>query len=86
MNRTEWTKEHIAGYVLSLIKEQLQLEEDVAPDDELASYGMDSFASMSLVVAFETNFNIVFEDEELLFENFATLQDMVEAIYGKLQP
>ncbi|ANY70211.1 hypothetical protein BBD42_29670 [Paenibacillus sp. BIHB 4019] len=86
MNRTEWTKEHIAGYVQSQIKEQLQLEEDVAPDDELASYGMDSFASMTLVVAFETNYNIVFEDEELLFENFATLQHMVDSICGKLQP
>ncbi|SFF39705.1 Phosphopantetheine attachment site [Paenibacillus algorifonticola] len=86
MNRTEWNKEHIEGYVLSQVKEQLQLQEDVAPDYELASYGMDSFASMNLVVAFETNFNIVFEDEELLFENFATVQDMVDRIYGKLQP
>ena len=86
MERTEWSRESIGETVTLKIKEQLQLEQSVAPEDELAQYGMDSFASMSLVVAFETEFGIVFEDEELLFEHFATVQDMVERIYGKLQP
>ncbi len=84
MNRTQWTREQIAEYVRQQIKEQLELTEEPGPEEELASYGMDSFASMSLVVAFETNFNIVFEDEELLFENFTTVQAMVDRIYGKL--
>jgi acyl carrier protein len=85
MNLTKVTRDSVADFVMTKVKELLQSCETITLDEELANHGMDSFASMSLVIEFETLYGITFEDEELLFENFATVRGMVERICLKLE-
>ncbi|SFL80355.1 Phosphopantetheine attachment site [Paenibacillus sp. 1_12] len=84
MSQTILNKDSITDFVRNMVKEVLQTDEALTEDKELASLGMDSFNSMNLVIEFETRFEIVFDDEELLFENFATLRSMVDRICAKL--
>ncbi|OXM83877.1 acyl carrier protein [Paenibacillus rigui] len=84
MSQTHLTKDSITNFVRSKVKEILQTEEALTLDQELASLGMDSFNSMNLVIEFEKEFGIIFDDEELLFENFATLRHMSDRICSKL--
>jgi acyl carrier protein len=85
MNQTHFTRGDISEFVMGKVKELLYTEESLSLNEELANQGLDSFISMHLVIEFETRFEIVFDDEELLFENFATVQDMVNRICLKLE-
>lgn len=84
MSQTIVNKDSVMDFVCSKVQEVLQTDEALTLDKDLASLGMDSFNSMNLVIEFETRFEIVFDDEELLFENFATVRNMVDRIYAKL--
>lgn len=50
----------------------------------LADVGIDSANTIYLVVQIEQHFNITFEDEELLLENFSTLHIITSKIQEKL--
>lgn len=52
--------------------------------DPLADHGLDSLSSVELTLDLEAAFGLVFEDEELAFENFATVQGIVSLISAKL--
>jgi len=45
--------------------------------------GLDSICLLELIVELEEKFNIVFEDDELVVENFQTLSALVSYIKGK---
>ncbi|MDQ0272967.1 acyl carrier protein [Cytobacillus purgationiresistens] len=45
----------------------------IDPEEDLDSYGYDSLLFMQLIVQVETEYGIEFDDEELLIENFMTL-------------
>lgn len=53
-------------------------------NEDLTSLGLDSIKSVHLIVEIEEKFNIIFEDEELLFENFSALDKIVDRIQSKL--
>ncbi|MGG4094493.1 acyl carrier protein [Paenibacillus lautus] len=59
-------------------------EQEVTDQEDLNQLGMDSMSSVNLVVELEEMFDIVFDDEELLFENFSTVQKITDIVERKL--
>lgn len=53
-------------------------------DDNLFTAGIQSISSISLLIELENEFNIVYEDEELLLDNFSTIRLIVEKLKQKL--
>ncbi|MCM3135811.1 acyl carrier protein [Paenibacillus polysaccharolyticus] len=64
----------IEAKVLILVKETLEKEDcDIGWSENLFDYGLNSMKSIALIVKLEEEFDVVFEDEELLFENFTNI-------------
>lgn len=70
--------------ITSKVKEILGREQDISLEEDLATLGLDSMGSVGLIVDLEELFDIVIDDEELMFENFSTIQKIVDRVAGKL--
>ncbi|MEI7024438.1 acyl carrier protein [Paenibacillus sp. y28] len=81
-----WSRELIGGQVQARVQELLGPDEAFDWQEDLAVHGLDSMATMNLIIEFEGLFNVAFEDEELLFENFSTIEKMVNRIFAKRVP
>ncbi|WP_245742483.1 acyl carrier protein [Fontibacillus panacisegetis] len=57
----------------------LDYEGDIS--DEL---NLDSMNTIKIVVMLEDKFDVIFEDEELIFDNFKTIQSIVRLIESKI--
>ncbi|MCP1311562.1 acyl carrier protein [Paenibacillus tyrfis] len=68
--------------ILDGVLEQNNQQYDL--DQELGQLGLDSMKSVALVIDLEEQFDIIFEDEELLVENFSSLQKIIEIVECKL--
>lgn len=53
---------------------------NISETDDLQKLGFDSVDFVQLVVKIETKFGIFVDDEDLLFENFDTMQKIVEYV------
>lgn len=76
--------EEIQDRLIKVIKETLgDLVEGISTiksDDELSSFGVNSVSFIKLVVAVEEEFGFEFDDEQLDFNNFRTINGIVEYI------
>lgn len=79
MNRKE-----IKYWIIKKLQDDLQIKEDISELLYLGTLGLDSLKIIFLIVELEASFNITFSDEELLYENFSSLDNIVERISGKL--
>ncbi|GBF75586.1 hypothetical protein PA598K_04004 [Paenibacillus sp. 598K] len=71
--------------ILSKVKEVLVVEErEINLKENLGAIGLDSMKSVQLIVELEELFNISFDDEELMFENFSTIQKITTMVNEKL--
>ena len=79
-------KDEIGNYVRELIRPMLELDEsyELEDDCDLVALGLDSMKSVNLIVDIEEHFNIMFDDEELLLDNFKTISNIVNRISSKL--
>jgi acyl carrier protein len=75
--------DQLLAEVIDKIKSLNEVGPDIAEDEDLQLLGLNSFEIMRLIVEFELIFEIFFEDEDLLIENFATPARMVEMIAKK---
>lgn len=76
---------NIEPLVKDIVVKTLEISnETLSIDDLLIEKGLDSMKSIHLIVQLEEKFDIVFEDEEILFENFATINTIMNNIKGKL--
>ncbi len=57
---------------------------DINLNDELSSIGVNSLIYMRLVSMLEEEFNIVFDDEMLIFKNIGTLYYFIQYVKEKL--
>ena len=57
--------------------------EDLSDESDIFSLGLDSINAMTLVFNLQDTFDIKFETEEISFENFRTVADIVELINKK---
>ncbi|KIQ80000.1 hypothetical protein RW25_26490 [Bacillus sp. L_1B0_8] len=70
--------------ITQIVREVLETNDEINKQLELSELGMDSLASINLIVELEDAFDIVFNDNELLFENFSTIENIIKQI-EKLQ-
>ncbi|TXK84584.1 phosphopantetheine-binding protein [Paenibacillus sp. N3.4] len=82
------TKEQeIMGFLrktIANLTENPALEQELEDDQLIQQAGMDSVRIIKLIVEIELNYEIAFDDDELLTENFATLKVIGEQINQKL--
>ncbi len=57
--------------------------EELSDESDIFSLGLDSINAMTLVFSLQDAFDIKFETNEISFENFRTVADIVELIKKK---
>jgi acyl carrier protein len=62
------------------VKSLLNITRDINYDEVLDKNGLDSLKMMSLIINLEESFDITFDDEVLLFENFSTIEKISQQI------
>lgn len=84
MNETK--KDEIKEVILVKLKEILKQEDHLTinNDDDLRMIGLDSFKAIGLVVELEDYFTIAFDYQELLVENFSSIDLIAERVRAKL--
>lgn len=70
--------------IMDKVKREIRAEHDIEASASLADLGLGSLAMVSLIIEFEEHFDISYEDNEMLFEHFSTIQKITERIMGKL--
>lgn len=76
-------REDVARKVKELVSEVLELKcsiEEIKEDDMLSTYGLSSFTAIRLIVLIESEYDFEFLDEDLVFENFESLNKLVDYI------
>ncbi|MGF7050450.1 acyl carrier protein [Paenibacillus sp. DS2015] len=68
------------------VKEILEISEnqEIGYKEDLSILGLDSLKSISLVVELEMLFDIAFEDEELLMQNFSSIEKIAQLVNEKV--
>ncbi|GAA3815195.1 phosphopantetheine-binding protein [Streptomyces phyllanthi] len=80
----EWD-EHFDGLMRQVLK-GLPAGAEIVPDLDLAAQGVDSMAIVELIVQVEETYGIVFPDEAIHPETFATPSALWKAISGQISP
>ena len=57
--------------------------EDLSDESDIFSLGLDSINAMTLVFSLQDAFDVKFETDEISFENFRTVADIVKLINKK---
>lgn len=57
------------------------VDNDLTDDTELIEYGLNSLKTIALIVKLEELYNITFDEDDLLFENFSTIRDIINQLY-----
>jgi len=66
------------------IVELFNVQSKLGQNDNLISIGLDSIRFVNLIVALEEMYDVSFEDDEFLVENFSTVQQIIDRIQSKL--
>ncbi|MBN2712021.1 MAG: acyl carrier protein [Planctomycetes bacterium] len=81
--------ENIEQHIKEIIVERLFLDispEDLSSDESLTDeHGVDSVRLFDMIVGLEEDFEISFEDEELMLKNFDTVKSIAERVGEKIK-
>ncbi|WP_379133798.1 acyl carrier protein [Paenibacillus sp. sgz500958] len=70
--------------VMAMLRDNLGEEsgglDQIGPDDNLAELGVNSITFIRLVLAAELEFGLSWDDEELDYANFSTINNIIEYI------
>ncbi|MER5431767.1 acyl carrier protein [Streptomyces sp. NPDC002588] len=77
-------RDQVAKDVRDQVTAALGPDASFTDTDLLPDHGLDSLRSVELTLTLEDRFGIVFEDEELAFENFVTVSGIVDLVHRKL--
>ena len=72
----------IEGKIIQIIHNILGYHLDIPLDERLENLGFNSIKYISLIVSLEEEFEIIFRDEDLLYECFATVEKIEWRISG----
>ncbi|ETT32739.1 BmyB [Paenibacillus sp. FSL R5-192] len=72
----------IEAKIIQIIHNILGYHLDIPLDERLENLGFNSIKYISLIVALEEEFEIIFHDEDLLYECFATVEQIEWRISG----
>lgn len=69
---------------INAILVEIMGDESVLTSDNIKEMGIDSLKIVKIFVLIEQEFDIEFEDEQLLFDNYTSVDDVVLVIQEKL--
>jgi len=81
MERLQEIKQKSHNVVLELMPNVPR--EELLDDVDLFSLGLDSINAMMLILKFQDTFSVAFEANDISFENFRTIKDIVALIERK---
>lgn len=70
--------------VKTRVLETLKVSENIDENEDLTLKGLDSIKTVELIVDLEEAFEIAFQDEEMLTENFISISKITDRILTKL--
>ncbi|UJF31870.1 acyl carrier protein [Paenibacillus hexagrammi] len=70
-------------HLIAEVIEKPELEYVLDMEQAIEEYGIDSMKIIRLIVLIESRFNIAFADEELVLDNFSTLQSIADKVLAK---
>lgn len=70
--------------ITNKVKEVLEIEQDIDVHQDLVELGLDSLVSVSLLVDIEEMYSILFDDEEMIIDNFSSIYKVCKLVSGKL--
>ncbi|MEK3661934.1 hypothetical protein BSK49_10860 [Paenibacillus odorifer] len=70
--------------VKAIVKKILEIKDEINISDDLTNIGLDSLKTVMMVIDLEVSFQIVIEDEELLFENFTNIEKILRLVESKI--
>ncbi len=76
--------ERIENIILTVLKIDPEIIKELSPDESLNRIGVDSVNFIEIVISLEEEFNIAFEDDELLLQNLNTINKLKNIISNKL--
>ena len=76
--------ERIENIILTVLKIEPEIIKKLSPDESLNRIGVDSVNFIEIVISLEEEFNIAFEDDELLLQNLNTINKLKTIISNKL--
>ena len=65
--------------VISCAKRYMPALQD-GDDSEFENYGLDSISAISLIIDIETLFGFEFDDDDLIFSKFNTLEKLLDIV------
>ncbi|MEN1987484.1 acyl carrier protein [Paenibacillus hubeiensis] len=74
------TSQELITAVKSKVASELAIEEAFNDDADLTNYGLDSMSTVRMLVSLEEEFQVTFEDEDLLLENFRTVLKIAQLL------
>lgn len=81
MTTSEIGSEEIRGRVLTVIRAEVQsVPADVSPDNELATFGLNSMKAVEVLFGLEDAFGIVVDEMELEDDTFHSLGSLTEFV------
>ncbi|MCX8130467.1 MAG: acyl carrier protein [Clostridia bacterium] len=72
--------EVIESKLVSIIKQNVSFINDIDPANKLQDLGINSITFIKIVVAIEAEFGFEFNDDELNYDKFNSLSDVVKYI------
>lgn len=73
-------EQQILQFIKKFLEEKTLKELDINRETKLNELQINSFLFIQLIVEIELEFDIEFEDEKLLLENYNQLKDMIQYI------
>ncbi|KAF0815846.1 MULTISPECIES: phosphopantetheine-binding protein [Cytobacillus] len=77
------SKENLYSAIKEILNETLGSDKEIGIEEDLISVGLDSLNTVSLILDLEEHFDIGFDDNELLTENFSSIEKIATKIIEK---
>jgi acyl carrier protein len=74
----------IENKIKEILSSVFDISEEINCEDELINIGMDSIKFVKLVVIIENEFNLQFPFEDIDFNRFSTIKDLIYFVESKL--
>lgn len=68
-----------------VIKRNINVSVDINDDTELTEMGIDSVEFITMIIALEEEFNIRFEDMQLVYDNYRTIGQFVSMVHQSIE-
>ncbi|MGO4733975.1 phosphopantetheine-binding protein [Paenibacillus sp. 2KB_22] len=72
--------ETVLGKLEVVLGNLLNTQEKIMAEESLSKWGLDSLKTIELIVILENEFDIVFDNNDLLLDNFGTINTIVSLL------